>query len=61
MANEVYKVRVQLLGEDGHVIGEADVQTSAEMVLFEDGQTFQQKYNSGELVGPKGETRSSRT
>ena len=48
MADTIYKVRVQVLGENGEVLGDADVQTSADLVFFEDGQTFQyssvQKY-----------------
>lgn len=54
MADSVFKVRVQLLGEDGQTIGEADVQTSADLVFFEDGETFQQKLNSGKLKGADG-------
>lgn len=50
------KVRVQLLDEEtGEIIKEVDVQTSADAVTFEDGQTFQQKFDSGALKGPKGE------
>lgn len=52
---EIY--RVQLLDPDtGDVIKEVDIATSAAAVLFEDGKTFQEKYNSGELKGPKGDT-----
>lgn len=59
---EQYKVRVQLCDEDGQELGDADVQTSADMVLFGDGETFQEKYDKGELrgqtgaIGPKGDT-----
>lgn len=50
-------VRVQLLDEEtGEIIKEVDVQTSADAVTFEDGQTFQQKFDSGALKGQKGET-----
>lgn len=57
-----YKVRVQIYDEDGQAFGDADVQTSADMVLFGDGETFQEKYDKGELrgqtgaTGPKGDT-----
>ena len=56
MADTIYKVRVQVLGENGEVLGDADVQTSADLVFFEDGQTFQQKLDSGELKGADGAT-----
>ena len=54
MANTVYKVRAQLLDKDDNVIGEADVQTSADLVFFEDGETFQQKLDAGKLKGADG-------
>lgn len=54
MADTVYKVRITLLNEDGEVAGEADVQTSADLVFFDDGETFQQKLDSGELKGADG-------
>ena len=51
------KVRVQLLDEEtGEIIKEVDVQTSADAVTFADGETFQQKLDSGKLKGQKGET-----
>ena len=51
------KVRVQLLDEKtGEVLKEVDVLTSADSVLFEDGETFQEKLSSGMLKGDKGET-----
>lgn len=57
------KVRVQLLNEStGAVLKEVDVLTSADAVTFADGQTFQQKLDSGALkgatgaTGPKGDT-----
>ncbi len=59
---EPYKVRVQIYDDDGQELGDADVQTSADMVLFADGETFQEKYDKGELrgqtgaTGPKGDT-----
>lgn len=59
---DVHKVRVQIYDEDGQELGDADVQTSADMVLFGDGETFQEKYDKGELrgqtgaTGPKGDT-----
>lgn len=50
------KVRVQLLDEEtGEIIKEVDVQTGADAVTFEDGQTFQQKFDSGALKGQKGD------
>ena len=54
MADTIYKVRVQVLGENGEVLGDADIQTSADLVFFADGETFQQKLDSGELTGPAG-------
>ena len=49
------KVRVQLLDEEtGAVIKEVDVQTSADAVTFADGETFQQKLDSGKLKGDTG-------
>lgn len=45
MAN--YKVRVQLYDDDGTLMGDADVQTIAELVYFADGQTFQDKLDNG--------------
>ena len=54
---DALKVRVQIMNpETGEVIGEADVQTIAELVYFADKQTLQQKYDSGELKGEKGDT-----
>ena len=54
MANTVYKVRAQLLDKDNNVIGEADVQTTADLVFFDDGETFQQKLDAGKLKGADG-------
>ena len=54
MAN--YKVRVQLYDDDGTLMGDADVQTIAELVYFADGQTFQDKLDNGTLKGPAGAT-----
>lgn len=49
------KVRVQLLNENtGEVIKEVDVLTSADAVIFSDGQTFQQKLDAGLLRGQTG-------
>ena len=59
---ELYKVRVQIYDDDGQELGDADVQTSADMVFFADGETFQEKLDKGELrgqagaTGPKGDT-----
>ncbi len=53
---EPYKVRVQIYDEDGQEMVDADVQTSADMVIFEDGETFQGKFDQGKLKGPKGDT-----
>lgn len=51
------KVRIQLLNElTGDVEEEVDVLTSADCVKFEDGETLQEKLDSGELKGPKGDT-----
>lgn len=50
------KVRVQLLNElTNEIIEEVDVLTSADSVLFSDGETFQDKLNSGKLKGEKGD------
>lgn len=56
------KVQIQLLNEHtGAVIEDVDPLTSADAVTFTDGETFQQKYDSGKLrgqtgaTGPKGE------
>lgn len=49
------KVRVQLLDTStGAVLQEVDVLTSADAVLFSDGQTFQQKLDAGLLKGATG-------
>lgn len=49
------KVRVQLLDEKtGSVLEEVDVLTSADSVTFSDGETFQQKLDSGKLKGQTG-------
>ncbi|MBZ9637520.1 collagen-like protein [Clostridium sp. FP1] len=57
---DLNKVRVQLLDSStGAVLQEVDVLTSANSVLFGDGQTFQQKLDAGVLrgaLGPKGDT-----
>ena len=54
---DALKVRVQIMNpETEEVIGEADVQTIAELVYFADKETLQQKYDSGELKGEKGDT-----
>ncbi|NOW05014.1 hypothetical protein [Clostridium beijerinckii] len=49
------KVRVQLLDENtGAVLKKVNVLTSADAVTFADGQTFQQKLDSGLLKGSQG-------
>lgn len=54
------KVQVQLLDKDtGQFVEDVDVLTSADAVSFADGETFQQKLNSGKLTGPKGEDGNS--
>lgn len=46
------KVRVQLINETtGEVEQEVDVLTSADAVLFADGETFQEKLEAGKLTG----------
>ncbi len=56
MAEEALRVRVQILNpETDEVIGEADVQTIADLVYFEDKETLQQKFDSGDLKGEKGD------
>ena len=55
--SEKRKVQVQLLNEQtGEFLEDVDVLTSAGAVAFEDGETFQQKLDSGKLKGPKGDT-----
>ena len=49
------KVVLIYVGEDG-IEHEVDVCTVADAVKFLDGQTFQQKYDSGQLKGQKGDT-----
>lgn len=49
------KVVVQLYDEKtGEYIGDADVRTTADLVFFADGQTFQQKLDNGTLRGAAG-------
>ena len=49
------KVQIQLLNENtGAVIEDVDPLTSADAVTFVDGETFQQKYDSGKLRGQTG-------
>ena len=51
------KVQIQLLNENtGAVIEDVDPLTSADAVTFSDGETFQQKYDSGKLRGQTGAT-----
>ncbi|MHC1747424.1 MAG: hypothetical protein AB9856_03430 [Cellulosilyticaceae bacterium] len=50
------KVRIELLDEKtGASIEGVDVQTSADCVTFEDGETFEQKLVAGKLKGAQGE------
>ncbi len=50
------KVVVQLYDEKtGEYIGDADVRTTADLVFFADGQTFQQKLDNGTLRGQQGQ------
>lgn len=49
------KVQIQLLNEKtGAVIEDVDPLTSADAVTFTDGETFQQKYDTGKLRGQTG-------
>lgn len=49
------KVRLQIYDDEtGKCLGDADVRTTADLVLFDDGETFQQKYERGLLTGPTG-------
>ena len=51
------KVQIQLLNENtGAVIEDVDPLTSADAVTFTDGETFQQKYDTGKLRGQTGAT-----
>lgn len=53
---EPLKVRLQIYDDEtGELLGDADVQTTADLVFFGDGETFQQKYDRGVLTGPTGE------
>lgn len=50
-------IQIQLLNEKtGEVIGAAFPETKAELVKFQDGSTFQEKFDSGLLKGDKGDT-----
>ena len=53
---DLQKVRIQLYDDNETLLGDVDVMTSAEAVLFADGETFQNKLDSGKLKGEKGET-----
>lgn len=53
---DLQKVRVQLYDENDNLVGDVDVMTSAECVTFADGETFQQKLDSGKLKGATGAT-----
>lgn len=49
-------IQIQLLNEKtGEVIGAAFPETKAELVKFQDGSTFQEKFDSGLLKGDKGD------
>ena len=51
------KVQIQLLNENtGAVIEDVNPLTSADAVTFNDGETFQQKYDAGKLRGQTGPT-----
>ena len=54
MAN-LKKVQIQLLDANtGKPLEDVDPLTSAEAVTFSDGETFQEKYDNGQLTGPQG-------
>ena len=54
MAN-LKKVQIQLLDVNtGDPIEDVDPLTSAGAVTFSDGETFQEKYDKGQLTGPQG-------
>lgn len=51
------KVKVYLAdNETGELIEQVNPKTSADAVTFDDGQTIQQKFDSGDLKGEKGDT-----
>ena len=51
------KVQIQLIDEvTGEIIGDANPVTIAELVKFADGETFQEKLDTGKLKGQKGDT-----
>ena len=54
MAN-LKKVQIQLLDANtGNPLEDVVPLTSAEAVTFSDGETFQEKYDKGQLTGPQG-------
>lgn len=54
MAN-LKKVQIQLLDANtGNPLEDVNPLTSAEAVSFSDGETFQEKYDNGQLTGPQG-------
>lgn len=51
------KVQIQLLDDvTGEIIGDANPVTIAELVKFADGETFQEKLDTGKLKGQTGDT-----
>lgn len=54
--SDLQKVRIQLYDENNAYVNDVDVMTSADCVLFSDGQTFQEKLAAGTLKGAKGDT-----
>lgn len=55
MAN-LKKVQIQLLDANtGNPLEDVVPLTSAEAVTFSDRETFQEKYDNGQLTGPKGD------
>ena len=50
------KVRIQSTDKDTQVaLEDLDVLTSADSILFDDESTLQDKFDTGELIGPQGE------
>jgi hypothetical protein len=57
MPNNIYNVAVQVYDETtGELVGDANVRTTADLVFFDDGETFQEKLDAGVLTGPAGAT-----
>lgn len=62
MPNKLTKVRVQIIDKETKLPKEdVDVMTSSDAVLFPDGESFQEKYESGEFKGETGDDGTAAT